>query len=104
MICISDGTVDFRSVIRSGSIVTQPWEPDPAASFVNRLGDGDCPPNDTCPDLWELDNGDFAIIGRDLTFEYKCRMPDGVRLSENERLVVLPRVRLTSAKMDIPDV
>lgn len=84
--------------------MTQHWEADPSASFAHRLGGGTCPPNETCPDVWELDNGDFAIIGQDLTSEYALRLPASVNLTENERLVVLPRERLTSAKMDIPDV
>ena len=84
--------------------MTQPWKPDPAASFVRRLGDSSSPPNKTCPDVWELDNGDFAIIGQDLTTVYEARLPDSVSLIGNERLVVLPRARLTSAKRDIPDV
>ena len=79
------------------------WNPDPTASFVRRLGDELSPPNKSCPDLWELDNGDFAVIGRDLTAEYASRLPDGVSLLGNERLVILPRRRLTSAKMEIPD-
>lgn len=83
--------------------MTSPWRADPTAAFHRRLGGNDSPPNRSCPDLWELDNGDFAIIGHDLTTEYASRLPDTVSLQETERLVVVPRLRLLSAKKDIPD-
>lgn len=81
----------------------QPWAANPNSTFVRRLGDNQSPPYDTCPDLWELDNGDFAVIGSDLTAELRDRLPDGVSIAEHERLVVVPRARLLSAKAAIPD-
>lgn len=92
------------------------WQPDPAASFSRRLGiapqepESGRDPGDTgsggeggCPDIWELDNGDVAVIGRDLTPEYTERLPEGVSVGTNERLVVLPRGMMIAAKADIPD-
>jgi hypothetical protein len=58
---------------------------------------------DDCPDIWQLSNGDIAVIGRDLTASYGLRLPDGVRLSADERLVVIPGNMLSAAKADIPD-
>ncbi|WP_274915817.1 hypothetical protein [Streptomyces sp. WZ-12] len=84
------------------------WKPDPSARFRRRLGktaheldhsDG----KDECPDIWQLDNGDVAVIGRDLTAHYGPSLPDGVRLAEDERLVVIPGNMLSAAKPDIPD-
>lgn len=83
--------------------MTRPWRADPTAAFHRRLGNPSSPPLRSCPDVWELDNGDFAIIGHDMTAEYASRLPDTVSLQETERLVVVPRVRLLSAKKDIPD-
>lgn len=83
--------------------MTRPWRADPTAAFHRRLGDNPSAPNRTCPDGWELDNGDFAIIGHDMTAEYASRLPETVSLQETERLVVVPRLRLLSAKKDIPD-
>jgi hypothetical protein len=83
--------------------MTTPWIADPAANFLRRLGDQSSPPNRTCPDIWELDNGDFAIIGHDMTAEYSSRLPETVSLQETERLVVVPRLRLLSARKDLPD-
>ncbi|GAA4530766.1 hypothetical protein GCM10023192_19840 [Amycolatopsis samaneae] len=92
------------------------WEPDPSASFARRLGISPREPGsgggggDTasgefgqCPDIWELTNGDVAVVGRDLTQAYRSRLPDGVSVGEGERLVILPRGMIIAAKADIPD-
>jgi hypothetical protein len=84
------------------------WEADPTASFRRRLGKsalelGDSKTGPSCPDIWELDNGDVAVIGRDLTVAYSTRLPAGVSVGGDERLVVIPRNMLVAAKPDIPD-
>ncbi|MDT0342789.1 hypothetical protein [Streptomyces litchfieldiae] len=84
------------------------WEADPAALFVRRLGKsaeelGNSKDGDECPDIWQLDNGDIAVIGRDLTAAYGPRLPAGVTLAPDERLVVIPGNMLSAAKADIPD-
>jgi hypothetical protein len=89
-------------------VVPRPWEADPSASFSRRLGKsaaelGDSFGRTGCPDIWELDNGDIAIIGRDLTSAYVPRLPDGVTIAADERLVVVPRNMVVAAKEDIPD-
>ena len=48
-------------------------------------------------------NGDVAVIGRDLTTVYGTRLPQGVYLAPDERLVVIPGNMLSAAKKDIPD-
>ncbi|MGW8551349.1 hypothetical protein [Streptomyces tubercidicus] len=84
------------------------WEADPSASFERRLGKSarelqNTNGRDGCPEIWELDNGDIAVIGRDLTDTYAARLPDGVTIRSDERLVILPGTMLSSAKPDIPD-
>ncbi len=84
------------------------WEADPSALFVKRLGKsaaelGNSRDEDECPDIWELSNGDVAVIGRDLTADYRSRLPGGVNLGPDERLVVIPGNMLSAAKPDIPD-
>ncbi|MEV7421334.1 MULTISPECIES: hypothetical protein [unclassified Streptomyces] len=86
----------------------RPWEADPSALFERRLGSsaqelGNSKDREDCPDIWQLDNGDIAVIGRDLTAAYSARLPTGVSLSADERLVVIPGNMLSAAKKDIPD-
>ncbi|WP_236594823.1 hypothetical protein [Saccharothrix sp. 6-C] len=56
-----------------------------------------------CPDIWELSNGDIAVIGRDLSATYRHNLPDDVTIAPDERLVVIPRAMLLSTKPDLPD-
>lgn len=89
--------------------MSEKWDANPEAGFARRLGRppaelGVTAEDSTCPDIWELDNGDVAVIGTELTENYSGRLPDGVRLSPGEKLVVIPRVTLAAAKPDIPDV
>jgi hypothetical protein len=84
------------------------WEADPSALFVKRLGKsaaelGNSDDEEKCPDIWQLDNGDIAVIGRDLTEHYGSRLPQGVTLGADERLVIIPGNMLSAAKADIPD-
>ncbi|MFE9643745.1 hypothetical protein ACFYO0_06295 [Streptomyces sp. NPDC006365] len=88
--------------------MTRAWEADPSALFKRRLGKsakelGKRDGRDDCPDIWQLDNGDIAVIGRDLTAVYRPRLPDGVTLAPDERLVIIPGSMLSAAKADIPD-
>jgi len=88
--------------------MARPWEADVRAGFRRRIG---ASPDDLdvtkagpeCPDIWELDNGDVAIIGRDLTDAYRGRLPSGVSVGADERLVVIPHVMAVAAKRDWPD-
>ncbi|MFD8966756.1 hypothetical protein ACFV0C_17445 [Streptomyces sp. NPDC059568] len=84
------------------------WEADSSALFERRLGKsakelGNSTEDDECPDIWQLDNGDIAVIGRDLTSHYAPRLPEGVVLAADERLVVIPGNMLSAAKADIRD-
>lgn len=88
--------------------MSRPWEADPDVGLSRRLGKppielGNTSSSPSCPDIWELDNGDIAVIGRDLTSAYFDRLPADVSIGADERLVVIPRSTLISAKPDIPD-
>jgi hypothetical protein len=98
---LREQAVTKRNVIRK-------WEADPHATFVRRLGISPTELGGTdgktgCPDIWELSNGDVAVIGRDLTWHYTGRLPHGVTVVGDERLVVIPRATILAAKKDIPD-
>lgn len=94
----------------------QVWQPDPTATMTRRLGMAPSEPGsgggnrtattvgkNGCPDIWALSNGDVAVIGRDLTEEYRSRLPADVSVGDNERLVVLPGAMVAAAKANMPD-
>lgn len=55
-----------------------------------------------CPDIWELDDGNFAVIGTDITSAAE-RLPQSAGCGPDERMVRIPRKTLVLAKPDIPD-
>jgi hypothetical protein len=59
--------------------------------------------NGTCPDIFELTDGRFAIIGTDITDDLDpVLLADSGRASY-ERIVAIDRTTLIAAKADIPD-
>ena len=58
---------------------------------------------DGCPDNWELENGDFAVIGIDITATAIAKLPPTAGCGPDERIIRLPRNLLVNAKRDIPD-
>jgi len=56
-----------------------------------------------CPDIFELDNGDFAIIGIDITPLAISKLPPSASCGPDESIVRIPRHLLIGAKPDIPD-
>jgi hypothetical protein len=86
----------------------QAWEADRTAALRRRIGKSmrelDKTVNtDGCPDIWELENGDIAVIGREATASHRYRLPPGVTIRHDERLVIIPRSLLVAAKPEIPD-
>ena len=77
--------------------------------FIRRIGPApfasgsQCANSSACPDLWELDNGDFAIIGTDITTDAMAKLPPTAGCASHERIIRLPRHLLVNAKRDIPD-
>ncbi|MFD6290300.1 hypothetical protein [Streptomyces sp. NPDC060205] len=75
--------------------------------IVRRLGD---PPQQrgslsgqTCPDIFELSDGKFAIIGTEATKALEEELPPDAGCADYERIVVISRETLVCAKADIPD-
>jgi hypothetical protein len=56
-----------------------------------------------CPDIFELENGDFAIVGRDVTSEVIGKLPSGATCGPDERIIAIPRRTLVLAKPHIPE-
>ncbi|KPI14209.1 hypothetical protein OK074_2302 [Actinobacteria bacterium OK074] len=75
--------------------------------IVRRLG---VPPRErgsgtgqSCPDIFELSDGDFAVIGREATAELDPELPPDAARADYERIVIVTRETLVRAKRDIPD-
>ena len=55
-----------------------------------------------CPDMFELESGDFAIIGIDITDRARAHLPHDAGCGPDERIVCVPRRILLGAKDHIP--
>lgn len=55
-----------------------------------------------CPDIWELEDGNFAIIGIDMTAGALPCLPPTAGCGPDERVVWIPRSLLLEAKSSIP--
>jgi hypothetical protein len=56
-----------------------------------------------CPDIFELESGDFAIVGIDITDVAAPKLPPTAGCGPDERIVRIPRKTLVLAKSDIPN-
>ncbi|MGW0834449.1 hypothetical protein [Streptomyces prunicolor] len=57
----------------------------------------------TCPDIFELSNGDFAVVGTEATDALDPELPDDASRADYERIVIVSRRTMIDAKADIPD-
>ncbi|MGD1223718.1 MULTISPECIES: hypothetical protein [Streptomyces] len=57
----------------------------------------------TCPDIFELSDGRFAVIGTEATAELDHELPADASRADYERIVIISRETLVRAKADIPD-
>ncbi|MEU8233749.1 hypothetical protein AB0C12_29545 [Actinoplanes sp. NPDC048967] len=58
--------------------------------------------NGTCPDIFELSDGNFAVIGTDMTTELAGELPSDAAVAGYERIVMVSRATLVAARKDIP--
>lgn len=58
---------------------------------------------ETCPDIFELSDGNFAVIGTEATAELDDQLPSDAARAAYERIVIVSRETLVRAKADIPD-
>jgi len=77
--------------------------------FKKRIGEDphangeDTPAANGCPDIWELSDGNFAVIGIRKTKEYLSSLPETAGCGHDEEIVIIPRKLLVNAKKDIPN-
>ncbi|MFI6460064.1 hypothetical protein [Streptomyces sp. NPDC050528] len=58
---------------------------------------------DTCPDIFELSDGNFAVIGTEATAALDKELPPDAARASYENIVIITRETLLRAKADIPD-
>jgi hypothetical protein len=51
----------------------------------------------SCPDILELDDGDIAVIGLDITAESLAHLPTDAGCDHGERVVRIPRKTILAA-------
>jgi hypothetical protein len=56
-----------------------------------------------CPDIWELTNGDFAVIGVRATGSLRPLLPPSASCGADEEIVIVSRRIVLDAKSGIPD-
>jgi hypothetical protein len=61
-----------------------------------------CAGGRSCPDIFELTSGDFAVIGSDITEKAAGSLPPDAGCGPGERIVSVPRRTLVMARGDIP--
>jgi len=72
-------------------------------SFIRRLGPPHaCAKTEGCPDIFELADGDFAVIGADITADASNKLPPLSGCAAHERIIRIPRKLLLQARADIP--
>ena len=64
---------------------------------------GGSPAVEGCPDVWELSNGDFAVIGIRKTKELHHLIPKSAGCGPDEEIVIVPRIVMANAKRDLPN-
>jgi hypothetical protein len=62
----------------------------------------ECVACNNCPDLFELEGGDFAVIGFDVTEELVPHLPADAGCGAGERIIRIPREVLVAARESIP--
>ncbi|MET7515971.1 hypothetical protein ABZS88_21340 [Streptomyces sp. NPDC005480] len=57
----------------------------------------------SCPDVFELSDGNFAVIGTEATALLEKELPPDASRADYERIVVVSRETLVRARLDIPE-
>lgn len=71
--------------------------PDPHANGRKTIG------LNGCPDILELDSGEFLVIGETVTETALEALPPSASCGPDESIIRIPRNTLVLAKPDIPD-
>lgn len=73
--------------------------------FLRRLGENGrqrCENGHYCPQILEMDDGDYVAVGPDITTDAAKAMPPGPGIGPKEGAVRIPRAVMVAARVDIP--
>ena len=73
--------------------------------FIKRLGQNGrqlCSTGAQCSQILEMQTGDYAVVGQDITDAAKAAMLPGAGVGPNERVVMVPRRVFVDARPEIP--
>ncbi len=73
--------------------------------FLRRLGGNEqslCESGYHCPQILEMVNRDFAVVGEDITDAATSALPPGPGVGPKERVVRVPRQVFMAARAEIP--
>lgn len=74
-------------------------------SMYKRLGrnaDAQCVGGFHCPQVLEMEDGDFAVVGKLITEEARKNIPPGAGVGPNEGVVKVPRHVMADVRPDLP--
>ena len=69
---------------------------------ASKAGPALCSGGANCPAILEMESGDYAIIGIDMTDDARGKLPSGSGCGPEERIVRIPRSVMVQAREDIP--
>lgn len=71
----------------------------PASRIDRRLGPppSECSTNVTCPAVFRLEDGNFAVIGTHRTEELRPHLPADAGVADYERIVIIPKAVMLAA-------
>ncbi len=71
----------------------------PASRILSRVDTPslECSTNVTCPAVFRLEDGNFAVIGTHRTEELRDQLPPGSGVADYERLVIVPQEVMLAA-------
>ena len=73
--------------------------------FLKRLGGNGanlCEGGHRCPQILEMENRDFAVVGEDITDVAAPALPPGPGVGPTERVIRVPRQVFIAARAEIP--
>ncbi len=82
------------------------YNPLPRSPILRRVGTppaerAACNTSCTCPDIFELEDGNFAVVGTNRTAELRGSLPADAGIAPYEELVVITRETLLAAVKDL---